>query len=324
MLKLTCEVTIYSTKTWTFNRVTEVEIVKDSESLTDTCKLTLPKKVRWHNEERVPIKRGDKVSVSLGYDGNNTHAFSGYVTNIGIKTPLVISCEDEMFRLKQLKAVKKAYKQATIKQLLDDQNIGCEVKVLGKQSIGAYRQNAETVAELLNSLAEQGVHSFFRVEEGKPVLYAGVLFDHSAPRRQVYDNHKNIIDDSSLERQVAEDMKIRVKAISLNENNKKTTVEVGDTDGEVRTIHRRAVSEAELKEWAEQELTRLKRDGLTGELEVFGGEIIDKLDVIGIVIDGKKQGEYQVKKNTITYGTGGFRQKIELGQRTDGSNTEQI
>jgi hypothetical protein len=44
--------------------------------------------------------------------------------------------------------------------------------------------------------------------------------------------------------------------------------------------------------------------------------LLDVLDVIGIKIDGERKGKYQVAKNTITFGSGGFRQDITLGART--------
>lgn len=110
-------------------------------------------------------------------------------------------------------------------------------------------------------------------------------------------------------------MRLHVKAVSLMPNNKKIRVEVGDADGERRTLHTYNKTESELKAWAEQEMKRLKRDGLTGSLTTFGYRLVDKLDAVGIKIDGEKQGVYQVKKNVIKYGTGGFRQEITLGQR---------
>jgi len=36
---------------------------------------------------------------------------------------------------------------------------------------------------------------------------------------------------------------------------------------------------------------------------------------VGIKIDGTPMGIYQVKKNVIKYGSGGYRQEITLGQR---------
>lgn len=92
-------------------------------------------------------------------------------------------------------------------------------------------------------------------------------------------------------------------------------MEVGDKDGEHRTLHTYNKSEKELKAWAEQEIKRLKVDGLTGNFTTFGYKLVDKLDAIGIKIDGKKMGIYQVTKNTIKYGSGGYRQEITLGHR---------
>ena len=98
-------------------------------------------------------------------------------------------------------------------------------------------------------------------------------------------------------------------------DNKKIKIEVGDADGEHRTLHTYNKTESELRAWAEQEIKRLKRDGLTGSFTTFGYKLVDKLDAIGIKIDGEKKGVYLVDKNIIKYGTGGFRQEITLGQR---------
>ena len=104
----------------------------------------------------------------------------------------------------------------------------------------------------------------------------------------------------------------------MPDNKKKVKIEVGDADGELRTLHTYNKTEKELKAWAEQEIKRLKRDGLTGSFTTFGYRLVDKLDTIGLIIDGVKQGKYQVKKNVIKYGTSGYRQEITLGQRAGG------
>lgn len=318
MLVLSANIEIKSDKTWAFNKVANAEVVRDAESLTDTCTLSLPKKVKWKDEVAVPVKRGDRITVQLGYGDKLQTAFRGYITKVGAKSPVVIECEDEMFMLKAKATKKLAYKSVTLQQLLEDQQIGVAVKVFGEQNIGAYRVKADTVAKLLHELKEQGIRSFFRyADNGTPTLYCGVLFEKQGARVQVFDNRRNITDDGSLDFQRAEELKLKVKTVSLNAKNKKITVEVGDDDGEVRTVHAYNKTEKELKPWAEQELKRLKRDGLTGSFEAFGGRLVDKLDTIGVILDGEKCGEYQVKKNTITYGTGGLRQSVEIGNRID-------
>lgn len=315
MYRLTAKITIEGERRWQLEEVTAVEITRDTEKLTDECRITLPKKVKWDGESDIPVRRGDMVSVSLGYDGELQAAFSGYVRDVGFKTPIVLVCEDEMFRLKQQPAQKKAYRNVDLETLLKDQGIGCEIRVFGEQRLGQYRVTADTVASLLGKLQQQGIRSFFRTEDGQPVLYCGVLFERETSPSQVFATGLNIIDDQSLEQQQADTMRLRVKAVSLMPDNKKVKVEVGDADGELRVLHTYNKTESELKAWAEQEVKRLKRDGLTGSFKTFGYRLVDKLDVIGMKIDGEKKGCYQVKKNVIKYDTGGFRQEITLGYR---------
>lgn len=314
MYRLTAKIEITGAKSWRLDFVTGVEITRDTEKLTDICKITLPKKIKWDGENEVPVKRGDAVKVWLGYDDRNELAFAGYVKEVGFKTPVVLECEDEMFKLKQMAAIKKAYKSTTLEQLLKDQGL-TDVKVMGEQTLGAYRVTADTVASLLGKLQESGIRSFFRCEDGKPVLYSGVIFERGTVVSQVFATGVNIINDQSLEQQKADTMRLNVKAVSILPNNKKIKVEVGDADGERRTITTYNKTESQLKAWAEQEIKRLKRDGLKGSLTTFGYKLVDKLDTVGVKIDGTPMGVYQVKKNVIKYGSGGYRQEVTLGLR---------
>jgi hypothetical protein len=292
-----------------------VEIVRDTDKLTTEAKITLPKKLKWDGSEKIPVKRGDKVTISLGYNDNLQTAFSGFVRDVGFKTPVVITCEDDMFNLKQMPAKKMAYRSVTIEKLLKDQGISYRLNVMGEQSLGAYRVTADTVAALLGKLSQQGIRSFFRYEDGEPVLYCGVLFERDNKPSQVFKTGFNIISDQNLKQQKAENMRLRVKAVSLMPDNKKIKVEAGDADGEQRTLHTYNKTESELKAWAQQEIKRLKRDGLSGSFTTFGHTLVDCLDAVGIIIDGTKMGVYQVKKNVIKYGDTGYRQEITLGLR---------
>lgn len=316
MFRLCARLEIRGKRLWRLDHVTEVEISRSTEELTDTCRITLPKKIRWDGTERIPIVQGDSVRVWLGYDEQLTLAFVGYVREVSLKTPIVLTCEDEMFRLKQQPTLKKAYRSTTLTQLLQDQRIDYPLRVMGEQRLGAYRVKADTIASLLGHLRDNGVRSFFRYDGEQPTLYCGVLFPHEAQISQVFSTGCNIINDSRLEEQHAETMRLHIKAISLLPNNKKIKVEVGDADGEHRTLHTYNKTEAELRAWAEQEIQRLKRDGLKGSFTTFGHRLVDKLDSIALILDGRKMGVYQVQKNVIKYGGEGFRQEITLGART--------
>lgn len=315
MFRLCAKIEIKGDRAWSFDFVNAVEITRDTEKLTTEAKIIMPKKVKWDKADKIPVKRGDSVKISLGYDDNLQTAFVGYVRDVGFKTPIVITCEDEMFKLKQMPTKKKAYRSVSLETLMKDQGISYRLNIMGEQALGAYRVTADTVAALLGKLSEQGIRSFFRYENGAPVLYCGVLFERDTRPAQVFKTGLNIISDQSLQQQKAENMRLRVKAVSLMPDNKKIKVEVGDADGEHRTLHTYNKTESELKAWAEQEIKRLKRDGLTGSFTTFGHTLVDCLDAIGIVIDGVKSGVYQVKKNIVKYGDGGYRQEITLGLR---------
>lgn len=130
MLKLCAKIEIKGDKTWVFEKITACEIVRDSEALTITCKLILPRKVKWKGETSNPIKRGDKISVWLGYDDNLQLAFTGYVLRKGFKAPIEIFCEDEMFMLKQTPCVKKSYKNVDIHTLLKEQGLPYDLSLI--------------------------------------------------------------------------------------------------------------------------------------------------------------------------------------------------
>lgn len=317
MYRLTARVELIGERRWEITRVNAVEIERDIDSLTDTCKIVLPKRMYWDAKSETPIRRGDRVRVYLGYDDNLTLLFAGYIRDVGFKTPVVLSCEDEMYQLKQMPAVAKSYRSVGILQLLRDQGIKGEIKVFGEQSLGQYRVQAETVASLLGKLHEQGVRTFYRLEGEVPVLYAGVLFDRAESRAvQVISTGINLISDNNLEQQHADTLRLKIKAISHQpNNNKRIRVEVGDADGELRTLHTYGRSKSELEAWAKEEYKRLMRDGLTGSVTTFGHTPLDKLDAVGIKLDGKRMGVYQVAKVSIKYGTGGYRQEVTLGQR---------
>ena len=314
MYVLSAKIEIQGDKSWQVPFVSSVEITRDTEKLTDECKVTLPKRIKWDGEAQIPVKRGDSIKVWTGYGEDMELAFAGYVRSVGIKTPIVLTCEDEMFKLKQMACTKKAYKNVNLGTLLKDQGLE-NVKVFGGQNLGQFRVTDDTVAALLGRLQDSGIRSFYRYEDGTPVLYCGVLFERDTQPNQVFATGVNIISDSSLEQQLAANIRLCIKAVSIMPDNKKIKVEVGDKDGEKRTIHTYNKTESELKAWAEQEIKRLKVDGLTGSFTTFGYRLVDKLDAIGIKIDGNKMGVYQVKKNVIKYGTGGYRQEITLGLR---------
>lgn len=317
MLKLSANIVIFSNKTWKFSTVSSVEIERDIEKITTTCKIVLPKKIKWHKETSIPVKIGDKVEVSLGYDNKLEGVFVGYIKKVSVRTPVTIECEDSMYLLKKTNTKKKSYPNATIKQILTDQiPAGIEFETYSTQSIGNYVVDCDTVAQLLGELAEAGISSFFYGH----TLKVGMIHDHTASigqKKQVLADNINIIDDSDLKWIDADEITLKIKASGTDKAGKKISVEVGDDDGEVRSFNKNNTTEAQLKAEATKKLKDWKKSGLSGSLTTFGQKYIWLLDLVKIKQEGIDRGTYKVLKNTTTFSTEGYRQQITIGGQNE-------
>jgi hypothetical protein len=313
MLKLVAKVTIKSKKTWVFTKISSCEIERDVEKLTAVCTLVLPRNTKWHGEDSIPVKHGDRIDVQLGYDDELSVAFTGYIKSVGVKIPVEIHCEDGMFLLKKTEAKKKTYPSAKLQQLLGDQ-LPATVKyeVFGEHSLGQYTVASDTVAQLLGSLQENGITFFFKGE----VLHAGIVFDHSdqaGAKRKFFDGIKgNIISSDDLVWSNVEDMTLRIKASGTDAKGKRIQVEVGDKDGEVRSFFKYNTTKETLEAEAKKKLIEWKVAGLSGSFTTFGVKPVELLESIRIAVDGCAPGNYRVIKNMVSYGDSGFRQTITI------------
>lgn len=103
-----------------FNWVNNVEIDSSFKTLTKTAKVTFPRNLRFNGLQLMkgssPVfGRGDRIIIELGYEWLNPKSntydvitslkeqFRGYIVRVGIGTPLVLECEDQMFGLKQMR-----------------------------------------------------------------------------------------------------------------------------------------------------------------------------------------------------------------------------
>lgn len=311
MYKLTAHIIIKTaTKTWNIHKITSCEIERDIENITATCVVVLPRKTKWHNETGIPIKRGDKITVKLGYDDNFETAFTGYIRSVGTKTPLEITCEDEMYLLKNTAATKKSYPEADLETLLKEQ-LPSDIKfnIFGEQKFGKWIVNCDTVSQLLGELRENGFLFYFKDGD----LNAGAIFDSkSKGKKQVFREGKNIIDSSDLEWYNPDDISLRIKACGTDANGYKMEIEVGDKDGELRSFFKYNTTKQALETEANAKLIEWKVGGLTGSFTTFGAKLVWLLDTIKVQLENCEIGDYKVRKNNITFGTDGYRQNITI------------
>ena len=113
-----------------------------------------------------------------------------------------------------------------------------------------------------------------------------------------------------------------VKAISINAENKRTQVELGDSDGEVRTLHNYSgtTDKSVLKKEAEAELDRLKTEGYRGSIEVYG-EPFTSHGYVAVLQDNdfpERASENFIDKEIIDFGYNtqpAFKRTLTIGRK---------
>lgn len=73
------------------------------------------------------IKEGMPVEIWAGYDGNNSLRFSGFITRINYRTPLVVECEGWIFKMRTV-ILKKVYTNTTLKAIVQDLTAGTGIE----------------------------------------------------------------------------------------------------------------------------------------------------------------------------------------------------
>ena len=310
-----------------FDFVNEVEVNSSWDMVTDTAKIIIPKKLTFEGKPIVAglnslFKRGDPVEINLGYGETLHNVFSGYISAIKPKLPIEITCDDQMYLLKKKLVTPKAYKSITLKNLLTEL-VGTTLPfetnfdlVMENFRIGSNL----TVAQVLEDIRKYyGVVSFVR--EGK--LYVGFAYLEKLRVEHKFDFQKNVVSTDDLEYRRLDDIKLKVKATSIttgDKKKKKIEIELGDPDGETRTLHYYNKTEEQLRQIAQQELVKLKYEGYFGSFEAFGEPFVQHSDVA--VITNQKlpetEGKYLVKSVNRTFGQGGYRQKIQLDRKISG------
>lgn len=358
-------------KSFSFDFLSECEINSSWANLTDTANIVFPKnvyftdgnkKVTWFGKNIIgdtadPITlRGDKIKIELGYqyfDSNNVEqidlntCFEGYVSKVTNRIPLEIECEDNMFRLKQIPAPNKVFKssQYNLQSILQElvKGTGFTISSDIKTSIGDFRAHNETVAQVLDRLQKDyHIESYFR---GNELRCSGIVYYPDFEGVKFGFQH-NIIEDS-LEYRRLEDIKIGVKAYSINEvelnttrsdgKKKKTTKRLSvfvtkdlkgnyiksneeTFEGEKRTLYFwNITTESDLIQKAGEKLNRLYYEGFHGKFTTFGQPQVKHGDHI-VLIDNilpERNGTYKCKSVTTTFGEEGFRQEIEVDIRVD-------
>ncbi len=306
-----------------FDYVANVLINSSWKNLTDTCTISLPKMVVHRPTDQSPkkaidiLKRGDHALVKFGYDDNLVEKFSGYIVGVEPGMPMVFKLEDEMFKFKEISVEPKVFKDGTsVADVLkylgfkeSDYSILGDINIIGSM---VFREDITNVAMALKKLKDTiGLPVFFRNKK----LNIGDPYKAKNPTIHYLAFGHNIV-SHKLEWKDKAEVKIKVQAISMYKDGTQKKVEVGDSNGEVHTLHFPEMTEADLKKIAEANIEKLKWTGWRGKLTLFAEPAVEFGDIVSLTdYDNEIEGKYYVDEVESTSGTGGIRQELKLGAK---------
>lgn len=326
----------------------------------------------YGNPEKAPlILRGDKVKIETGYSyfkptGTNFNrketvkkmkvVFDGYLTKIRNKTPIELICEDSMYALKQSKTGDKVYTgsmESMLKEMISKAEFPDAKLIVVKtdnytHNLGKFITQNVTIAQVLDELRKNyHLESFIRKTYNPDnslkdtELRVGVIRYYPEDRESHQFHFQKTIISDNLEYTRKDDIRIGIKAFSINKVElqttnssgknklKKTRLEtiVGDPDGELRTLFFTEIATIkELKTLAEKKLPFLKYEGFKGSFTTFGLPKVKHGDEVQL-IDAKlpeRNGTYLVKEVREKNDNSGQRQVITLDIRIDGLTPNEI
>jgi phage protein D len=328
-LNMNARITLGNVK---LENVSQFEISESILELSNTAKIILPKQYALKADKAIleQFKVGDRVKIEAGYNGDLQTEFTGYVSEIDSDIPLAISCEDDLYPLRQTNYVKSYPASSTLQQILADiipaHTVGLDAGT-AEIKIGKYQiDNASAFAVLQDLMKNYGLYS--SVYNG--ILRVGLAYDYGE-NTQV---HEYVIGENvkknELKYKRKEDFKVRFRAVATLPNGKKTTAVVGakEKDASERTLNFAGpMTEAELKQKAEAALAKVRYDGYAGSITGFGvprthaGDALTVRDVLEA--DNRyRDGKYLIERVGISYNeSSGFSRQNTLSYKIENGGT---
>jgi len=298
--------------------VESITIHKSVELLADTCEIVLPAaRLNKALEVEEQIKRGDEVSVSIGYkEVGIKEEFKGYLQRISTDGGSIkLFCEDDLFQFRK-DLPNEELKKISLSDLLSK-----VVKGIGKN----YKVNCSYtwVYDKFVIRDATGYDVLKKVQEecGADIyLKDGVLHIHPpgevVGKERFYDFAVNI-EEAELSFKRAEDKKVKVVVKAIMPDGKVKEIEVGSTGGEKVEVKCHASDTASMKARGEAEVKRRTFDGYDGSITTWLIPECNPGDTASIH-DGDysyKDGTYFVRSVTTEFSEGGGKRKVELGYR---------
>lgn len=331
-LKQTCNIEFKTQAgvTYRLRGLHHYEAKKSVHQIVQTCKITLPLSVLMQNNDLLQrtklidkIQEGDKITIYLGYNGNNKKEFEGYIKRINPKMPLELECEDEMYLLRKIR-LKRNFQKNDIKEV-----IAFVLEELEKQQqlrialyanmpqvtvFNFWMKEANGVTVLQELEDKYMLNSYLTEIDGVKTLYVGLMYGLKKNTVKYAFNQNTInLDDLKYNRPGERTLKIELRHIGRDGKEQKYVF--GDPKGEntISVPHNGNASYEDLKHHADAIMQQQQSGGYKGSFTTFLIPKVEPADVADCVDDqfASRSGQYYISTVTTTFGNGATR-KPEL------------
>lgn len=299
-----------------------VEVHRSVDVLADTCVIKLPgasygKAFRIEQQ----IKRGDKVSVQLGYNKGLRVEFEGYLLNIGTDGGnLTLNCEDDLFLFRK-DVPDKEFKSLHVKDiaqyLIDQTGVKIELNCTLSILYDKFVIRKATAYDVLKKIQDETKGNIY-LKDGKLNIHPPYIETHNYVR---YSFQRNI-ESSDLKYVRKEDKRIQVIVETTGKDGKKKEVRFGTTGGDQEKLNGHGMSEASMQTLAENRYRALMTDGYEGSITGWLIPFVEPGDSAEIKDEDYeyKDGWYYVTAVTTTFDANGGVRKVQLGIKVGGQN----
>lgn len=308
-----------------------VTINSSVDTLADAAIIKLPSSIQNKAfDVEKQIKRGDAVTIKLGYDGNLKTEFEGYIRTISPNVPLTIECEDSIFLTRRAvndKVFLKTDCGAITKYVASQLNasVGANEKTFSVRihpgisdlKFDKFVIRNATGFEVLQKLKDDYHVRIYAKGNELNIALPYVDYTKETDGSVVYDFSRNVR-DSDLKYVKAEDVKVLVKIKGVGKDNKVTEeVTAGEKGGEVVTLANKhgVTDKTSLQLIAKGKLGLLSFTGYRGNITTFGVPFVDVAYKAKVVDDTypEREGTYYVRGVNTEFSKDGFKRKVELG-----------
>ena len=225
------------------------------------------------------------------------------------KTPLEILCEDAFYQCRKRGVTLSG--KTTLADVIS--RCGLTAGYTAKLALESFQVPNKPVSWVLAKLKKDyGLAVFFDLE-GR--VYASEPFK-TAGESVKYRLRYNVIKDDDLKYHLAEDVKLKIKAVCIYRDGTRVEAKIGAEDGTEKTMYFYDVKDqAELAALAASELKRHSYDGYSGKIQTFLVPFAAPcmLAELEDEVYGYRDGRYYIESVETPCGTGGARRTIEIG-----------